>query len=175
MTIFVIGVLVLLWAITLAPPAWRALKDRGGFGSFTLPSIGGLARRRSVSTPLAPITGPVPIISIGPDGSVTSGPASSGLTAAERRRRGMLLLSGIAVATFLLALVASSTVLWLVHAMADIALALFVIKVRQFGGIPRPQLRTLATIDRGSGPLAGVSYLPQRPIVEPQFRRSSSF
>jgi hypothetical protein len=59
--------------------------------------------------------------------------------------------------------------------MADIALALFVIKVRQFGGIPRPQLRTLATIDRGSGPLAGVSYLPQRPIVEPQFRRSSSF
>ena len=175
MTIFVLGVLALLWAITLAPPAWRALKERGGFGSFTLPTFGGFSRRRDVSSSLAPITGPVPIISIGRDGSVTSGPTGSGLTAAERRRRGLLILSGAAIGTFLLALVASSTVFWMLNVTADLALALFVIKLRQFGGIPRPQLRTLATIDRGSGPLAGVSYLPQRPIVEPQFRRSSSF
>ncbi|MGB2757934.1 MAG: hypothetical protein WBD02_09775 [Acidimicrobiia bacterium] len=176
MTILVLGVLALLWAITLAPPAWRALKERGGLGSVTLPRIGGLGRHRDSFEPLAPITGPVPVITIARDGSIASGPAAGpGLSAAQRRQRGVLLLSGIAVVTFLLALVASSMVFWLIHALADIALALFVVKMRQFGAMQGMQLGTLAKLERSPSALAGVSYLPQRHIVEPGFRRSSSF
>ncbi len=165
----------MLWAITLAPPAFRAIRERGGFGSITLPGLPQF-RSQSRGATLPPITGPVPIVSIGSDGSIIGGPGMYGRgSAAERRRRGFVLLGGLTLASFLMAIVIASPIIWVLQIMVDLAFGAFLVKAFQLGGLPQPGLKTLHKLDRGSGPLAGVSYLPQRGIVEPNFRRSSSF
>ena len=174
MTILVLGVLAVLWVIVLAPPALRALQQRGGLPAFSIPRISGF-RGRGPANGIAPITGPVPVVSIGADGSLLGPAAAMRDSAAAKRRRGMILLGSAVMVSFLLAIVISSPVVWVFQLGIDIVFVAFLVKAAQLGGTRRPGMMPLRTLERRSSAMAGVSYLPQRPIVEPSFRRSSSF
>jgi hypothetical protein len=154
----VLLILAVLWAAVLVPPVLRSRTEsrRGGVGDFTS-RLGALTGRHSSPRSMGARPGrslramPAPRLggSTRPAG-VTGRPGSgarperspsqpvaaataSAMTPAQKRRRDVLLiLGGAAVATFLLALMAGSPLLWLLQLLADVMLGVYVFLLVQF-------------------------------------------
>ncbi|HEY8216453.1 MAG TPA: hypothetical protein VIH82_04915 [Acidimicrobiia bacterium] len=124
MAIVVILVLLALWAAVLIPPIMRSRAASGaapgGIGEFVDRLRAGLGqagpRNDGALAPLQPIMGPVG----GPGPSMGPIRAPGGMTPAQRRRRDVLVvILGAMGLTFIMAVMASSPVFWVLHLLTD--------------------------------------------------------
>jgi hypothetical protein len=159
----VLLILAVLWAAVLIPPLFKARTERrhgDSIGDFThklgvIGRTGGFTARRA-----AP---PNPMSIAGTTGAPRPriGVAPTGMTAAQRRRRDVLvgLLAAVAV-TVVAALVTGSTMMWVVQFGVDALLVTYVVLL--------VRMRSLATEQR-----VKVRYLPQ-PTPQLALRRTAS-
>lgn len=170
MAIPVIVILGLLWAAVLVPPLFKARSERRGhnsIGDFTS-SLGVIGRTGGRVTSRA--VPPIPQLPSGrghaPLGGVTNGAApTTGLpvsSAAQRRRRDVLLTLGVVVAvTFVAALLTGSMAVWAAQILADILVVTYVVLL--------VRMRSLAVERR-----AKVRYLP-RQTPQLALRRAATY
>ena len=165
MAILVLLVLAALWAAVLIPPVVRARNGRAAGGTLR-----GSSYRLDVLRPASGST----TGSRRPQFPGFSRAGPGGMTQSQRRRRDILVgLGGAAVVTFLLAVFTGVTAIWLLHLLADVLLAGYVvlllqIKKRAFGGARRgPVARTIRAVPHRA-PLA-----PVGPRPAPARRRST--
>jgi Flp pilus assembly protein TadB len=124
----VLLILAVLWAAVLVPPVLRSRSEhrRGGVGDYTS-RLGALMDRRSASPSMRRSRGrPQPLRSIPPTSSSSTSRSAArsrrARAAAQKRRRNVLVvLIGVALLTFGLALVISP-LLWILHVLADVLL-----------------------------------------------------
>jgi hypothetical protein len=151
--ILVILVLLGLWAAVLIPPILRskaaAGSAPGGVGDFLGRLRAGLGhghRHDAGMPPLQPIIGPVG----GPGPSMGPIRAPGGMSAAQRRRRDVLVVLLAAVGlSFLMAIMASSIVFWVLQLLTDLLLAGYVgllLKHKSKRQARRPVARPLAPV-----------------------------
>jgi hypothetical protein len=121
----VLLILAVLWAAVLVPPVLRSRSEtrRGTIGDFTS-RLGALNRRPSPLRSIEARPGrPLHAVPNSRVGSVHS-PAS--MTAAQKRRRDVLIvLGGAAIATLLLAVVTGSPLVWASQITADVLLGAY--------------------------------------------------
>jgi hypothetical protein len=128
--IVVILVLLGLWAAVLIPPILRSRAAAGaapgGIGDFVdrLRTGLGQSHNHDAALPaLQPIIGPVG----GPGPSMGPIRAPGGMSPAQRRRRDVLVVLLAAVGlTFLMGVMASSIVFWVLHLLTDVLLGAYV-------------------------------------------------
>jgi hypothetical protein len=159
----VLLILAVLWAAVLIPPLFKARTERrhgDSIGDFTY-KLGVIGRTGGFSAPRP--ASPAPMSIAGTTGAPRPrlGVAPAGMTTAQRRRRDILVgLLGAVVVTLGAALLAGSTMMWVVQLVVDALLLTYVVLL--------VRMRTLATEQR-----AKVRYLPQ-PTPQLALRRTAS-
>jgi hypothetical protein len=153
----VLLILAVLWAAVLIPPLFKARTDRrrgdsiGDF-SFRLGVIGrtgGFAPPRAAVPPPRPAAVPTAPRRLAAAPAPLAGPPV--MSPAQRRRRDVLLVLGVAVlVTLVAALLTRSTLAWGVQGLADLLFVTYVVLL--------VRMRTVAAEQR-----AKVRYLPQHP------------
>ena len=166
MAIPIIVILVLLWVAVLVPE-WmrsRGIGRRGAMGDYTS-KLGALART-GPTTPGRSGLNP-PIVNSGINHGARARAVAPGLrrmgpTSAQRRRRDVLAVLGIAVVvTALAAVLTGSTMVWALQIFTDVLLVSYVVLMAR--------MRTLASERRGK-----VHYLPHPAAPQLSLRRSAS-
>jgi hypothetical protein len=142
LAILVILILAILWAAVLVPPILRSRNDAGaglGISDVFGRLREGLGHRGHGGDPslppLQPIMGPVGGMSgpPGPMGQMGPVRVTGSMSPIQRRRRDILVgILGLAGVTLLMALFSTGIMFWVLHLLADLALAGYVYMLLQF-------------------------------------------
>lgn len=151
MAIVVLLILAALWAIVLVPPLVRSRTQQSGDSIDDFNYRLGVLGRTNGAVPVAPLP------SRGTSSrSLLAAPAAHDarpLTPAAKRRRDVLTVLGASVAaTFVLASVSGSSLLWAAQVLADLLLAAYLALYAWFRSLSIDRERTLRTLPHRAPP-----------------------